>query len=505
MSDKGEISREIKNLIKFIFNLMGKAITLIPILIKEVYKRTLKKFRFSISFKITAVYAGIITRTLFFLSLSICVIFILYSGKAAEDTMTKDFKLMSFYLSETSKLPTKEIEQLAKLENINVNLFDNDHKLLFSTNNTLEFYSEQANPNISNINNDFLLHLNGSQLKQDSFSLILSKNIKWNSENIYLQINNGLSKEILNLVMLIIILFIVNSLFILLNIASGSKASKKMLRPVDNMTKTVKNITINALDTRLDVSGSKDELKELAETFNNMLDRLEQSYELQNQFVSDASHELRTPISVIQGYVNLLDRWGKNDKAVLEESIGAIKSESESMKNLIESLLFLARGDKNAHQLKLEPLYINELIDEVVKETKLMDTSHEISKLNPDILQIYADRSLLKQALRIFIDNSIKYTPSGGKIKITCVLQNQKVLITIEDNGIGISKEDLPNVFNRFYRADKSRAKETGGTGLGLSIAKWIILKHKSDIEIESKINIGTKISLLFSQKNKNL
>ena len=481
MNNKNEVSKQIKNLLR-------KLITLIPVLISQLYKYITKRLRFSISFKITVIYAGIFIRTLFLLSLFILGIFIAYSGKTAEDNMTRDFKLTSYYLQKASSLPTKDIEQLAKSDNIGITLFDDNRKLLFSTNKTEAFYSKQ--------NSEFMLQFNDINLQQNSFSLILNKTTQSNSKNIYIQINNRLSKEIKDFIILVIVLFTLNTIFILLNVGSGSKASKKMLRPVDNMTKTVKNITINALDTRLDVSGSQDELKELAETFNNTLDRLQQSYELQNQFVSDASHELRTPISVIQGYVNLLDRWGKNDKAVLDESIEAIKSESESMKNLIENLLFLARGDKNTQSLQIEPFYINELIEEVIKETKLMDIHHEITNGNLDILKINADRKLLKQALRIFIDNSLKYTPEGGKIHVTCMPENSQVLITIEDNGIGISKEDLPNIFNRFYRADKSRAKETGGTGLGLSIAKWIILKHKGRIEVESKINNGTKISI---------
>lgn len=494
MNNKGETSKQIRNIIKFMFSLMHKSITLIPIFISGLYKYIAKRLHFSISFKITAVYAGIFTRTLFLLSLSLLGIFIAYSGNSSMDSMAKNFKLISYYLEGASNVPTKEIEVLAKLENINITLFDANRKLLFSTTKTEAFYSKR--------NNNFMLIFNGSQLKEDSFSLILNKNMQWNSKDIYIQINNTLSKEVSDSVILIIILSSLNVIFILFTIGSGSRASKKMLKPVENMTKTVKNITINALDTRLDISGSQDELKELAKTFNNMLDRIQQSYELQNQFVSDASHELRTPISVIQGYINLLDRWGKNDKAILDESIEAIKSESENMKTLIENLLFLARGDKSTQSFQLEPFYINDLIDEVVKETKLMDNHHEIANKNSDILQINADRKLLKQALRIFIDNSIKYTPEGGKIEINCVAQNQQVLITIEDNGIGISKEDLPNIFNRFYRADKSRTKETGGTGLGLSIAKWIILKHKGDIQVQSKINSGTKISIFIGTSN---
>ncbi len=277
----------------------------------------------------------------------------------------------------------------------------------------------------------------------------------------------------------------------------GSRVSKRLLLPVKKMTETVKNISVKDLNTRLDVRGSKDELKDLAKTFNDMLDRLQRSYELQNQFVSDASHELRTPIAVIQGYANLLDRWGKEDKAVLEESIAAIKSESESMKRLVEQLLFLARSDKYTQKVEMADFKINELIDEVVKETKIIDTTHQILNQYNEALIIYGDRGLLKEALRIFIDNSIKYTEAAGVIKINSYSKNKKLVLEIEDTGVGISKEELPYIFDRFYRADKSRTKETGGTGLGLSIAKWIVLKHMGTIEVQSKLGWGTKICIM--------
>jgi signal transduction histidine kinase len=281
----------------------------------------------------------------------------------------------------------------------------------------------------------------------------------------------------------------------------GSRVSKRLLLPVKKMTETVKNISVKDMNTRLDVSGSKDELKDLAKTFNDMLDRLQRSYELQNQFVSDASHELRTPIAVIQGYANLLDRWGKEDKAVLEESIAAIKSEAESMKRLVEQLLFLARSDKSTQKIEMADFKVEDLIDEVVKETKLIDLKHQILNQSNEALVLYGDRNLLKEALRVFIDNSIKYTEEGGVIKINSYKKSKNLVFEIEDTGAGISKEDLPHIFDRFYRADKSRTKETGGTGLGLSIAKWIILKHKGNIEVQSKLGWGTKVSILLPIK----
>lgn len=296
---------------------------------------------------------------------------------------------------------------------------------------------------------------------------------------------------------LTLILLVSNALGIFLIVLIGSKTSRKLLSPIDTMTKLVKEISINDLDKRLDVRGSKNELKDLAITFNDTLNRLEESIEKQNQFISDASHELRTPISVIQGYANLLNRWGKDDKEVLEESLEAIKNESENMKILVENLLFLARGDKNTQKINKEKFTLNQLMEEILTETKLIDdNSHHIALERNEEVIINADKNLIKEALRIFLDNSIKYTPSGGTIKLSAYQKNNRAIITIVDNGVGISKEHLPHIFDRFYRTDKSRGRESGGTGLGLSIAKWIIDNHSGTIYIDSKIDVGTNVTV---------
>lgn len=292
------------------------------------------------------------------------------------------------------------------------------------------------------------------------------------------------------------ILLTANIAGIIIIIIIGAKASKRMLSPISRMTDTVKEISINALDKRLDVSGSKDELKDLARTFNEMLDRLQISVEQQNQFVSDASHELRTPISVIQGYANLLDRWGKDDPEVLTESIESIKSESDNMKNLVEKLLFLARGDKNTQKVEKQEFMLNELIDDIVKESQMIDNHHTIILDKNDMVSITADKNLIKEAIRILVDNSIKYTPEGGSITLSSFKAARKINIVVSDSGSGISKEDLPYIFNRFYRADKSRSKTSGGTGLGLSIAKWIVDHHSGRIFVQSELGIGTTFKI---------
>lgn len=289
-------------------------------------------------------------------------------------------------------------------------------------------------------------------------------------------------------------LMLIFFLVIFVSIMIGSFITGKMLRPINHMIATVKSSTSGALYTRLDVVASYDELKELAETFNGMLDLIQSSYEQQSRFVSDASHELRTPVFIIQSYANMLRRWGKEDQQVLEEAIEAITSETESMKNLIEKLLYLARADNHTQKFEMSSFPLSNLVEEELKEAKFIDPNHVIIKKRNEIFPIQGDRGLIKQVLRILIDNSIKYTPDGGMITIDCYKDDHWAILTVEDNGIGISKEDLPNIFDRFYKCDKSRTRDSSSSGLGLSIAKWIIEKHGGSISAESELNQGTKI-----------
>jgi len=282
-----------------------------------------------------------------------------------------------------------------------------------------------------------------------------------------------------------------------LSAASPKELSADEIKRLRDLAGTISNIDATKLDKRLSVDGTQRELVDLANAINSMLNRIDEAYRSQVRFVSDASHELRTPISVIQGYVNLLDRWGKNDEATLQEAIDAIKSESESMKELIEQLLFLARGDNETLRLDLETFDCSEMMEEIFRETQMIDPLHTFRVKSNAQAFVTADRQLLKQALRILIDNSIKYTPAQGEIAVSVTSEDQMIHISVQDNGIGIDPQNLPHIFDRFFRSDESRARKTGGSGLGLAIMKWIIDRHSGTVEVISRKEIGTRTTII--------
>jgi signal transduction histidine kinase len=312
-------------------------------------------------------------------------------------------------------------------------------------------------------------------------------------------------------------------LIILFGIFGIRRSTKRILRPIGELTAvaqiinnapqsgqklkldgaidTLNAITEDHLDTRIAIDDEREELKGLALAINAMLDRLDAAYQAQLRFVSDASHELRTPIAVVQGYANLLDRWGKRDEKALQESIDAIKAEAEGMENLVDQLLFLARSDNNTLKTEMRDLNLSAIAEEIIKETAMIDESHTISGTIDENLLVYGDGQLLKQAIRIFVDNAIKYTPVGGRIRLATRREGDMVVLSVSDNGIGIAEKDLPQVFERFFRADESRARKTGGTGLGLAIAKNIVDRHGGYMDIISRENIGTKISAALPAK----
>lgn len=322
------------------------------------------------------------------------------------------------------------------------------------------------------------------------------------------------------LIRIIRIIGIIEVIFLLEEMIFGTNRTRKVLKPLNEIAETASRLSNMSFDEEkfqnLEDAISKisptisDEIihigdsdfKGLEEAINNLLERMRDSYRQQARFVSDASHELRTPISVIQGYANMLDRWGKEDESVLEESISAIKSESENMKNLVEQLLFLARGINGKTQLKKEEFLLNDMMGEVLEESKMIDKDHIYKYIESENITAYGDVGLLKQTARILIENAAKYTDKGENIILRSgINQKGEYYFSIQDNGIGVDEEDVTHIFERFFRADTARVRKNGGTGLGLSIAKWIVDSHKGYFSVLSRKDIGTRITVFLPKK----
>lgn len=442
-----------------------------------------KRLRFSITFKTTVTYTLVFSFILTMLSILLTISFAGFLLYSTDCTLQKDSQYIAALIGSGDDLPFGELANWSTMQGVLVTLYDENSNPVWTSakkaGSPVYMPRIQLTPTSSL---DEYLHYEQPVMLTNGIARI--------------ELAQYLYEEMSYLAILAGSLAATSLFAILLTIFIGSRVSRKMLRPIDNMTRTARSITAGDLNTRLDTVTSHDELKDLTVTFNEMLDRIQNSFEQQKSFVADASHELRTPIAVIQGYANLLDRWGKEDKAVLEESIAAIKSEADFMKELVDKLLFLASGDKNGHALQRVPFALNELIDEVIRETRLIDTGHNILGNINDKAEVTGDRTLVKQALRILVDNSIKYTPAGGSVIIESHLRNNKARITIEDTGIGISAEELPHIFERFYKSDRARSREGGGAGLGLSIAKLIIENNQGNIQVESRPGQGTKFSI---------
>ncbi len=228
---------------------------------------------------------------------------------------------------------------------------------------------------------------------------------------------------------------------------------------------------------------------------NNLLTRIREANRQQARFVNDASHELRTPIAVIGGYADMLERWGKNDEKILNESISAIQTETARMNHLVEQLLFLARGDSGRTKLNKEEVKLADLMREAYEESVMIDEKHVYRFRQDGDPSTSADVGLLKQAVRILIDNAAKYTREGDEIILSCGTEDGHPYLQVQDCGIGMAEADARHMFERFYRADKARSFE--GTGLGLSIAKWIVDKHQGHFEVLSRQDLGTRIRIV--------
>ncbi len=310
-----------------------------------------------------------------------------------------------------------------------------------------------------------------------------------------------------------LMLFIAIPLTLLVASLSGLLLAKRAFDPIDRIIHTTRSITADQLDKRLEVQGVDDEINRLSKTLNEMMDRLEKSFQSQRQFTADASHELRTPLTILKGEMEVALQQ-KRERSEYEETIRSAIEEIRRINKIVDDLLTLARLDAGQLPIHREPLRLDELLMDTVAKATAAAQKKNIT-IGLDVLDagrdkeeeeliIAGDRDKLINVFLNLLNNAINYSENGKDVYMTVGAEGKMAVVQIKDNGIGIPPEDLPHIFDRFYRADKSRSHEdiaeASGTGLGLSIAKWIVEAHQGTIAAESTVGKGTTVTVRLPQ-----
>ncbi|NQT86897.1 HAMP domain-containing protein [bacterium] len=286
--------------------------------------------------------------------------------------------------------------------------------------------------------------------------------------------------------------------FLLFSMLSGYALARKVLKPVHVISHTARRLTSAKLNQRLIRTNSGDEFDMLAATLNDMLSRLQQSFEVLRQFAADAAHELRTPLTILKGEAEIALRSDTKDPETYRDTLASCIRESDRMIGIITHLLLLSQADRGDVLLEDKPFRLDELL------TDLVETFQVIAEVNsltleagefPEIV-VRGDGLRLHELFANLLDNACKYTPAGGAVSLRAVVGEDEVCVSVSDTGIGIPEEERERIFDRFYRVDRSRSRETGGSGLGLSIVRWIAKAHDGQIEVTGALGEGSTFTV---------
>lgn len=292
---------------------------------------------------------------------------------------------------------------------------------------------------------------------------------------------------------------------LLLASAGGWYLARHALRPVADITRAAHDISLHQLGTRLPDTKKNDELGRLMQTFNEMIGRIESGVKKVRQFTADASHELRTPLTILRGEIEVAlrkQRTPKEYKKVLRSAL----QEIGWMQKIVADLLLLSRADTGNLLLHFKTVEMGRFISQIVEIQKIQAHARQISlefNLPSEEMKCAIDPDRIEQVLRNILDNAFKYSPPGGKVNIQLRRKNDQLYLLFKDTGRGISEEDLPFVFDRFYRVNRARSRGQHSIGLGLAICKWIVEAHQGTIKIESKLNRGTTVAIILPCSHK--
>ncbi|WP_010237499.1 sensor histidine kinase [Clostridium arbusti] len=364
-------------------------------------------------------------------------------------------------------------------------LLQDDYKKLFKKRGTLEGYTLVKD---ENNNLQIVAFRKIGDLHSPSGLIQLSISAKPVQDILYRQLYTYVMVSILTLIM--------GGIF-------GTKVFKYTLKPLYNMTNIVENINVGQLNTRLPVYNRQLEINKLSSAFNTMLGKIEASFkkeqyikEKMRQFISDASHELRTPLTSIHGFTEVLLRGAAKNEEQLNLALNSILMESERLNKLVNDLLLLTRLDQHV-PIKMNKENINDIIHEIYPQLKILSGERKIELQLRDNALAYVNRNQIKQVIYNLVQNAVRHTDEEkGAISISTDYEDDFIVLKIKDNGIGISKENINKVFDRFFRSESHRSRKYGGYGLGLSIVKSIIDDHYGKIEVSSELGIGTIFSV---------
>jgi heavy metal sensor kinase len=313
------------------------------------------------------------------------------------------------------------------------------------------------------------------------------------------QVGISLENTELDLRRLMIIMILAGAGLMLLASLGGNFIIRKALKPVKSVVQTAKDITADDLSLRIESGQRQDEIGELVNTFNDMISRLEKSVKKIKQFSGDVSHELRTPLTIIRGEIEVLLRKERN-KEEYQKTLKSTLEEAAYLERIIDDLLFLSRIEALEKKEFDKSAQLDEILLKVVESQELAAKNKgitlDVTKVDP--IKIRGEEILLERMVTNIIDNAIRYTQPGGNVEVSLEKKDGTPTLQVQDSGIGIPRESLPLIFDRFYVVDKSRFKETGGLGLGLSIVKQVADSHGAKIEVESEVNTGTSFLIRF-------
>lgn len=437
-------------------------------------------------------FLAIISVIIFTITAQLVVVRV-WTLKYEKDDIESKYDEVSILINSNSHMSYEELFEAMELDAI---IYNENKEIIFNSIKEIPKYLEFNN--INRIKSKVFL-----KLKYDNVVLNAPINIKGEKNNIYIFKKTDMFKDYLKANVHIMACVVI--LVIIISILAGMYISKKFVHKLKKLRDTMEKIKEKDISNRVEIYDRKDEFDKVNMVFNSMMDKVEESFNIQKQFVNDASHELRTPLTIINGHLKMLDRWGKNDKETLDKSIKVSLNEVERLTKLVNDLLQLSKVENElVINDNLKEVNIYNVVSEVIYDFEMINKNVKFTYNIEDNLKLTMMKEHLKQLFIIFIDNAIKYCDKEEKkIHINIFKDNNNnINISVKDNGIGIPKEDIPKITDKFYRVDKSR-KYNNSFGIGLSIAMQIIKLYKGTFHIDSTVGDGTKVSVILHENKK--